>query len=129
MSILTAYSRHLKIPLTQAIIRDTLNRNSSVYTSDHAFNWVNVARHYWEAAVRNSYAQARNRGGGTQFLGKSFLYKSDSGTIEGLYSTCISTYLQLISKTGVFLCSTLFFSFPFIERISPSAAWVKRDKY
>ena len=64
------------------------SENSSVYIPDHAFDWVNVVRHYWETAFRNS----RNLGGGTQFLGKSSPYKPDNDTIEGLY--CIKKILN-----------------------------------
>ena len=58
-----------------------------IYTPDHAFHWVSVSRHYWETAYRNSCVRACNRGGGTQFLGKLFLYTSNSGTIWGMHYT------------------------------------------
>ena len=62
----------------------------SIYNPDHAFNSVDVARHYWDAATRNSCAWPRNCGGETQFLGKSFPYKPDIGTTSGLYCIFIS---------------------------------------
>ena len=55
-----------KIPLTEATNWDTLNRDSNVYTPDHAFDWVYVAKHYWEIAFRNSCA----RGGRIQLYAK-----------------------------------------------------------
>ena len=49
----------------------------------NAFGWVNAAWHYWETALEIRTLE-RAPVVGTLFLGKSFLYKPDSGTIDEL---------------------------------------------